>query len=422
MSMFKTTIKWRPCVPLRLRITILFTLLLVVITGILTAFSIMNNTKAFSAVPMEKLIVYAIPLSESMQSGSAEVEADKEKSTDLETESDGMVSLEQKVIPATELEQISMTMIAAKRGFRNDQIVFLAFTIALGAIVVYWLVGRALRPLTSLSGRIAEIDACRLGEKLPESATGDELASLVRSFNSMLTRLEKSFSAQKQFSANAAHELKTPLATMKTSLQVLALDEQPTPEDYRENAGLMARRVDRMIEMVQNLLLLSSQECSLQDKISLQELVQECKNALQQQIDARGLDLHMQVGSYVLYGDHALLVTAVRNILSNSVKYNREGGQIEVCTEEQNDELLLTISDNGGGVAPEELPHLFEPFYRADTSRVGVEGNGLGLAIVKTIIEKHGGAVAVENRPGEGFQVMLLFARGTFESSNIKLD
>lgn len=416
MSDSKTAVKRQLCIPLRLRITILFTLLLVAVTGILTAFSIMNNTKALSAVPLEKLVVSVVPLNDLPASSGVVVENHKENSIDLEPESAVTAPTEQRSIPATELEQMTMTMVALKQEFRNDQLGFLLLTIALGAAVVYWLVGRALRPLTSLSGRIAEIDACRLGEKLPESATGDELASLVQSFNSMLTRLEQSFAVQKQFSANAAHELKTPLATMKTSLQVLALDQQPTLEEYRENAGLMARRVDHLIEIVQNLLLLASQECSLQDKISLRELIEECLGGLEQQIHARRITLHMQIGDYVLYGDRSLLLTAVRNVLSNSIKYNREGGLIEVCTKENPHGLVLTISDNGDGVSPQELPHLFEPFYRADTSCSGIEGNGLGLAIVESIIEKHGGSATVRNHPKEGLEVLLLLPPSAFEA------
>lgn len=415
MSFFKSAPKRKLCIPLRLRITILFTLLLVAVTVILTAFSIMNNTRAFSAVPMEKLVVSAAPKTEPAASSDAAEDGGIKSVEPLIAGNPAAADTGKAEIPPAELESITMTLVAARRGFRNDQVVILVFTIALGAAAVYWLVGRALRPLSSLSGRIAEIDAYRLSEKLPESATGDELASLVRSFNSMLTRLEESFEVQKQFSANAAHELKTPLATMKASLQVLALDEQPTPEDYRENAGLMARRVDCMIEIVHNLLLLSSQECSLQDKIPLRELIQECLNGLQQQIEARKLNLRMQIGDYVLYGDRSLLATAVRNILSNSVKYNREGGFIDVRTEEKALELLLTISDNGGGVSSEDLPHLFEPFYRAVPSRSGIEGNGMGLAIVKTIIEKHGGCAMVENHAGEGLLVRLLFPHGVFE-------
>lgn len=400
--------KGLPSMSLRNRITLLFTILLVMITGILTWFSILNNVRTITAVPMRTI---DLPAKEIEPGASIEfsTKAEKSKETTISQNEIDEIGSAFSYEPAKK-EAVPMVLVEAKRSFRDQQLVFMALTILVGSVAVYWLVGRALRPLTSLSERIAEIDACRLDAKLPASGTNDELSSLIRSFNSMLSRLETSFSAQKNFAANAAHELKTPLATMKASLQVLRLGDGPTAEESGENALLMENQVERLTEIVSNLLLLTSTQGDFRDQVRADELAEDLLTELEPEISEKNLIITRHLEPATLYGDGTLLRAAVRNVLSNAVKYNRPGGKVKITVSALGDGCRIGVSDTGGGVDPSALPHIFEPLYRADSSRSKrIEGNGLGLAIVKTVMDKHHGEILLDNRPGEGLEITLCF-------------
>lgn len=299
----------------------------------------------------------------------------------------------------------------AKREFNLWSFVYLLLIGILGMVAAYFLSGRALRPVKQLSTTIEGLGAGDLSQRIYMSGAKDEIGSLSTSFNRMLDRIEASFLQQKRFSANAAHELKTPLATMKAGMEVLQMDE-PTLEDYQENLEMMQASTQRLIAVVEDLMALTEEnEADYADTVELTDLFETILSELQPVYGEKELAIDLQTGDTVVTGSRTLLYRAFFNLTENAMKYNRQGGSITIYAAQQDDSTVIRISDTGAGIASQEQELIFEPFYRVDQSRSrNIAGSGLGLSIVKTIIEKHQGTISVESEEGEGtvFTVRLL--------------
>lgn len=297
---------------------------------------------------------------------------------------------------ATSAREIIST---AQTGFSKNSIVIMLVILFLALIFTYFLVGRALVPLSSLSHSVANITNENLSQKIPNFSQSAELSQLTNSFNEMLSRLQTSFEQQKRFSASAAHELKTPLATIKTSLQVLNLDESPSLSEYKDNAFVVAQSVDRLIEIVNNLLLFSNSNSSMNDEINIPALIKDCANQLSAKIKQKEIAINMDLSDCKILGNYTLVRTAIYNLIDNATKYNRQHGKIEISAKMQ-DDIVITIADCGIGISPQNLGKICEPFFRADQSRSKeIEGSGLGLAISKSIITSHQGTLSLSSAP-----------------------
>lgn len=276
--------------------------------------------------------------------------------------------------------------------------------------LTYWLTGRLLRPLTGLTASIRAIDQGRLHQrvKLPR-ATG-EVRELMESFNGMLDRLEDSFEMQKNFAANAAHELKTPLAVLKTSLQVLEMDDEPSLQDYREFTEAAGAGIDRLTDTVYALMALAQGDGDgNREEVSLRPLLELIFSELGHRAEAGGVSLSLSGDCPPVSGDPTLLYRAVFNLVENAVKYTPPGGKAEVRLSRREGRVRVQVSDNGIGMAREAAAHAFEPFYRADRSRSQkIPGAGLGLSVVKAIAERHHGNVFLESTEGVGTIVTLI--------------
>ena len=292
----------------------------------------------------------------------------------------------------------------AQRQFDIWSYIYLILISGFGMIATYSIAGRILKPVHELSVAINEIEEHNLSKRLILPPTNDEIYDLTQSFNNMLIRLEQSFSYQKQFAAHAAHELKTPLAITKTSLQVLTLDDSPSIEDYEEAFTLVKQSNDRLIKVVDQLLELSKQDNALpRESINLDTLVNCILTELSPLLNEKNIGVDINLDTKVMTGSPTLIHRALFNLIENAIKYNHVKGRIEIKSVADSTGIKISVADSGIGISPEDLPYIFEPFYRVDKSRNRqIAGSGLGLALVKNMIEKHGGEIRVESHQLKG--------------------
>lgn len=345
---------------LRLRLTVVTSLILIVTCAVFTWFSIMNaeNTiyNALATTPAF-LETEAAPLQDALPDDS----------------------LPQMAAGLTEASQVHT------RHFSELTLWFMGGAIVLGSLIMYVASGVILRPLKQLSSTISTIDKEGLDIRINGYCSEDELNVLADSFNMMMERLHCAFKRERRFSTNAAHELKTPLAVMKTNIEVL--DETSALEDYRQMLPILRRQTDRMSVLIRQLMEFSSMSLStFSQMVELDKLVdsvaQECCSE----------NVRINLKSCVVKGDSVLLKQAVTNLVQNAEKYG--DGTVEVVTEEIDDFVYVRIKDYGIGVPEEEREKIFEPFYRGDKSRSRASGgNGLGLSIVSEIVRIHGGDI-----------------------------
>lgn len=303
----------------------------------------------------------------------------------------------------------------AKSTFLFQSILATLAVILAGGALTYVLAGHALEPLRQLSSHMENIQAQNLSEPLPVPDTGDEIARLTRSFNGMLERLNRSFTMQRQFSAHAAHELRTPLAVLQTSLDVFRKRKAPTLEEYAAAVGMAAEQTGRLSQLVSVLLEMTElQTVSLTDRVSLSALAEEVLCDLAQVAEERDVFLAHENGDAQgdedarVTGSDVLLYRAVYNLVENAIKYNRPGGSVTVRTYTEGGRAVLCVRDTGIGIGREHWETIFDPFVRVDKSRSrAMGGAGLGLALVREIAGEHGGSVRVADSSDAGTEIVL---------------
>lgn len=297
------------------------------------------------------------------------------------------------------------TVTAARRNFNFAGLISLIAISVLGTGAVYFATKRALRPLLELSRQMTAITENNLDERVSGSQRMDEVGTLCRSFNIMLERLSNSFSEQKRFSANVAHELKTPLATMQASVQVMRLDQSPTPDECEKMLDTVERNTNRLRAIIDDLMRLCDEREQIEkSEVSLPELFTDIFSELSPALTARHIRYDVDCNECpVVWGDQNLLYRAFFNLVENAVKYNREGGSISISSSCRGNICEIRIQDTGNGIPQEDLPLIFEPFYRVNKSRSRKTGGaGLGLSVVKTIMERHGWDISVQSAVGIG--------------------
>lgn len=295
----------------------------------------------------------------------------------------------------------------AKNTFRVQSVIATLAVIFGSSAFTYFLAGRALYPLRRFSSHMEKIQAQNLSEPMEVPETKDEIARLTCSFNEMLERLDQAFTAQRQFSANAAHELRTPLAVIQTNLDVLQKLEEPTAEEYGETIRRVSEQTGRLAHLVNALLEMTElQTVQRTDRIALSELVEEVLCDLTQVADEKGVTLIQEAGEATLTGSDTLLYRAVYNLVENAIKYNRRDGTVTVGVRTENGNAILRVTDTGIGISEENRERIFDPFVRVDKSHAA-GGAGLGLALVRDIAGQHGGSVRVARSHGGGTEMEL---------------
>jgi signal transduction histidine kinase len=297
--------------------------------------------------------------------------------------------------------------------------------ILLGAgLLGYWLAGTSLRPVQTIMDEVAAIsDGTSLHRRLAVPLSGDEMARLALTVNGMLARLEQSFGSLHRFTADASHELKTPLMVLRAGVE-RALVHPGTPAEILQSLDETLAQINQMTEMVESLLTLARADEGRAplalEECDLRELVADVAETAGMLGEGVGVaEVHTLPDTPVrLAVDRGRIRQMLLNMVTNAIKYTPQGGTVTLKLTEDEDAVILSVRDTGIGIAPGDLPHIFERFWRADParSRTGDRpGVGLGLAITKWIAEAHGGSITVQSRPGRGsvFTVRLPKAQAT---------
>ncbi|MCL0029928.1 HAMP domain-containing histidine kinase [Dehalococcoidia bacterium] len=293
--------------------------------------------------------------------------------------------------------------IAVVRAYVRHQmtiisLIGLGLILSLGGVGSYWLAGRALRPIQQLAQAAGEIDAKRLDTRLNLTGPEDELTQLAATFDVMMDRLEAAFEQQGRFVADAAHELRTPLATLRASLDVVRADPNATIEDYQSMSAAVEHALTRLQGLVDDLLLLATEEHIPPDSaIAIEPILEEVMLDLKPLASEQSVSLRLTGASDLMArGDATLLTRVFHNLIENGIRYNREGGEVVVNVCAEGEWLVVTVADTGSGIPAEEQSRIFDRFYRVDPSRSRHRGGaGLGLSIARHIVELHGGQLEV---------------------------
>ena len=299
-----------------------------------------------------------------------------------------------------------------KADYRKNSLIISAVLALLGGVATYFISGHALRPIRELSDKIEKVQAQNLADSRIEENQVKELNQLSVSYNRMLERLSDAFEIQRQFTANAAHELRTPLALMQVQLDLYHSNSHPDNDaDTVQMIKMVTEQNDRLNKMVKTLLDMSElQTVGRDDEIVLDALVDEVLEDLEPLAEGKNIRLIGKCKDITMVGSDILIYRLVYNLVENAIKYNHSGGQVTVTADRKENHVYLSVEDTGTGIPEELKERVFEPFFRVDKSRSReLGGVGLGLALVREIVRVHDGSIAVKSNPSGGtiFEVVL---------------
>ena len=300
-------------------------------------------------------------------------------------------------------DELTSVVDGAQGRFRATNWYITAAVTLLSGILAYFVSGRALKPLRSFASQVEMVQMNNLADMKIDEDVLPEFKQLSHSFNQMLERLNTAFAAQRQFTGNAAHELRTPLALMQAQLELFSAEHPAVLPQTAEFLTLLREQTERLTQMTRTLLEMSNlQQVARNERIQLAPMIEEIFTDLAPLSDKRGVTLTAE-GDGIMTGSDALIYRLIFNLTENAVKYNRPGGSVRVSVTQEPEKLLLRVSDTGCGIPEEHQRSIFQPFFRVDKSRSREYGGaGLGLALVWEIAELHGGSVWVEESSEKG--------------------
>ena len=298
-----------------------------------------------------------------------------------------------------------------KADYKKNSLIISALLALLGGVATYFISGHALRPIREFSDKIEKVQAQNLADSRIEENQVKELNQLSVSYNKMLERLSDAFEMQRQFTANAAHELRTPLALMQVQLDLYNSTRHPgSDEETLQTIKMVTEQNDRLGKMVKTLLDMSElQTVGRDDKIIVDALVDEVLADLEPLAQEKNIKLIGKCENITMVGSDILIYRLVYNLVENAIKYNHTGGQVTVTADRKEKQVHLSVADTGNGIPEELRERVFEPFFRVDKSRSrALGGVGLGLALVREIVRVHDGSITVKSNPSGGtiFDVM----------------
>ena len=342
------------------------------------------------------------------------------------------------VDPKALFPQFEQEIQETKEAFLLRSVIATTIIILLSSVCTYFLTKKTLTPLQKLTSEVSQIQAQNLSTQLAVPNSKDEIAQLTSSFNEMLTRLDNAFSTQKQFSANAAHELRTPLAVLQTNLEVFEKKQEPEMVEYQQLFTMIKEQTARLSQLVGTLLDMTNlKSVPRTDHVSLEELVDEVFCDLDPVAEKAGISIHFDDSSSQdwhtdvhtpdasalnnnirnITGSYVLLYRAVYNLVENAIKYNRPNGSVTVSVKEKNGQAMILVKDTGIGISPENQKKIFDPFFRVDKSRSrAMGGAGLGLALADSIAREHGGSVKVLESNEKGSIIALMLPVSSLEN------
>jgi two-component system, OmpR family, sensor kinase len=269
----------------------------------------------------------------------------------------------------------------------------------------WWMVSRSLRPIAAISSAAAKISAGDLSQRINVAEAESELGQLAAVLNSTFARLESAFALQKQFAADAAHELRTPVSVMLAQTQT-ALNRERDAEAYKRTVEACQRAAQRMRKLIESVLALArydaGQEVLQRARFDFSKTVADCVELVQPLAQEQNIKVSTDIEPLPFKGDSGRLAQVVTNLLTNAIQYNRPGGEVRVSLKSQAALAVLTVANTGQGIAVAHAPLIFRRFFRADPSRTGAGNTGLGLAISRAIVEAHGGMIEVSSQENVG--------------------
>ena len=294
-----------------------------------------------------------------------------------------------------------------KADYKKSSLLFSTLLSLLGGVITFFISGHALKPLYDFSKKIEEVQAQNLSDSRIEENKFSELNQLSVSYNKMLERLSEAFKLQRQFTANAAHELRTPLAVMQLQIDLYNSSKHPDNDtSAQQTISMITEQTERLSKMVRTLLDMSElQTIARDEEIAIAALVEEVLADLEPLAQEKGINLIEKCDNVLLMGSDILIYRLVYNLVENAIKYNFSDGTVTVTATQQNSQLHLTVEDTGNGIPEELKERIFEPFFRLDKSR----SRELGLAIVREIVRVHNGSILVKNNANSGTTFEVIF-------------
>lgn len=284
--------------------------------------------------------------------------------------------------------------------------------IILSGVCTYFIVNKALNPIVKLNENIKKINQDNLKYNLNVEGPHDEIKELTISFNKMIAKLDNAFASQRRFNASVAHELKTPLAVIKTNIDVLKSSNDKSIEEYEDTLTLVEKSIFRMNTMIEALLDIIRQEnASLNESVIINEIIDDVVDDLTIIAKNKGISIYVEIDEIKnkIVGNEILLYRALYNMVENSVKYNTANGYIKIVAKEEKENIKIKIRDTGIGINNKNLDKIFEPFYRGDNiNTLSSYGVGLGLSLTKSVINMHGGEIKVKSQINKGTEFIII--------------
>lgn len=371
---------------LQLRLTLITTLLIATISATITLYVYSNG------------VYYIDSLQEAVNSQNVSSNSDEENSDNI------LIT-----IPDDNWDEFasnfSIRVFNNKIDYKKQSFLFSTLAAVLGGILTYFISGRALKPLSDFTDQIEKVTAQNLSDSRLEENNIEELNRLSNAYNQMLSRISDAFEIQKQFTANAAHELKTPLAVMQLQLDLFNSEKHSDNDSQTlETVRKMSEKCEQLTKTVKTLLNMSElQTVARDDRIELDALIEEVTADLDPLAQEKNITLHTECEPVSMTGSDILIYRLVYNLTENAIKYNHSGGEVTVSSKKRNDKIFITIADNGNGIPDDMKERIFEPFFRIDKSRSrALGGVGLGLSLVKEIVRAHGGSISVKDNSNGG--------------------
>lgn len=311
-------------------------------------------------------------------------------------------------------DEFSVQVYNNKADYKRNSLIITVLLALLGGVVTYFISGHALRPIREFSDKIEEVQAQNLSDSRIEENNVKELNQLGISYNKMLERLSEAFEIQRQFTANAAHELRTPLALMQVQLDLYNSASHPGNDaDTLQTIKMVTEQNDKLNRMVKTLLDMSElQTVGRDDKIILDAIVEEVLADLEPLAVEKNIKLIEKCEDATMIGSDILIYRLVYNLVENSIKYNHPFGQVTVTAYQRNKHVYLSVEDTGSGIPKELRERVFEPFFRVDKSRSReLGGVGLGLAFVREIVRVHDGSICIKSGKTGGTIFEVTFAQ-----------
>lgn len=313
-------------------------------------------------------------------------------------------------------DEFSVQVYNNKADYKRNSLIITVLLALLGGVVTYFISGHALRPIREFSDKIEEVQAQNLSDSRIEENNVKELNQLGISYNKMLERLSEAFEIQRQFTANAAHELRTPLALMQVQLDLYNSASHPGNDaDTLQTIKMVTEQNDKLNRMVKTLLDMSElQSVGRDDKIILDAIVEEVLADIEPLAVEKNIKLIGKCEDATMIGSDILIYRLVYNLVENAIKYNHPLGQVTVTAYQKNKHVYLSVEDTGSGIPKELRERVFEPFFRVDKSRSReLGGVGLGLAFVREIVRVHDGSICIKSGKTGGTIFEVTFARSS---------